>query len=54
MAVTGWWNRSGPALCLFRAGRNRRDPPWRVVAWMSPAPKFLAETEPGPEQVRAP
>lgn len=21
---------AGNALCLFRAGRNRRDPPWRV------------------------
>jgi catechol 2,3-dioxygenase-like lactoylglutathione lyase family enzyme len=21
----------GNALCLFRAGRNRRDPPWRVA-----------------------
>ena len=22
---------AGNVLCLFRAGRNRRDPPWRVV-----------------------
>jgi len=22
---------AGNALCLFRAGRNRRDPPWRVA-----------------------
>jgi len=23
---------AGNALCLFRAGRNRRNPPWRVTA----------------------
>jgi GNAT superfamily N-acetyltransferase/predicted enzyme related to lactoylglutathione lyase len=43
---------AGNALCLFRAGRNRRDPPWRVGARIAPAPELVVETEPGLEQVR--
>ena len=43
---------AGNALCLFRAGRNRRDPPWRVAARVSPPPELVVETEPRPEQVQ--